>query len=80
MLNGKFRGKDVGRARTLEVRGRHEGGPETEAESLAAEGCMARSNGHCMTMGTASTMACMAEALGMQLPGSAAIRTGRAAT
>lgn len=33
---------------------------------------MARSNGHCMTMGTASTMACMAEALGMQLPGSAA--------
>ena len=32
---------------------------------------MARSNGHCMTMGTASTMACMAEALGMQLPGSA---------
>ncbi len=34
---------------------------------------MSRSNGHCMTMGTASTMACMAEALGMQLPGSAAI-------
>jgi dihydroxyacid dehydratase/phosphogluconate dehydratase len=33
---------------------------------------MARSNGHCMTMGTASTMACLAEALGMQLPGSAA--------
>ena len=32
---------------------------------------MSRSNGHCMTMGTASTMACMAEALGMQLPGSA---------
>ena len=30
---------------------------------------MARSNGHCMTMGTASTMASMAEALGMQLPG-----------
>ena len=33
---------------------------------------MSRSNGHCMTMGTASTMACMAEALGMQLPGSVA--------
>ena len=33
---------------------------------------MARSCGHCMTMGTASTMACMAETLGMQLPGSAA--------
>jgi L-arabonate dehydrase len=34
---------------------------------------MSRSNGHCMTLGTASTMACMAEALGLQLPGSAAI-------
>ena len=33
---------------------------------------MARSWGHCMTMGTASTMACVAEALGMSLPGSAA--------
>jgi dihydroxy-acid dehydratase len=43
----------------------------TQAECFVAEGCMSRSNGHCMTMGTASTMACMAEALGMQLPGSA---------
>ena len=34
---------------------------------------MSRSNGHCMTMGTASTMACMAEALGLQMTGSAAI-------
>jgi dihydroxyacid dehydratase/phosphogluconate dehydratase len=34
---------------------------------------MSRSAGHCMTMGTASTMACMAEALGMSLPGAAAI-------
>jgi dihydroxy-acid dehydratase len=47
-------------------------GRMTEEECFFAEGCMARSNGHCMTMGTASTMACMAEALGMQLPGSAA--------
>ena len=43
-------------------------------EQLAeVEGCIARSNGHCMVMGTASTMASMAEALGMTLPGSAAI-------
>ena len=43
-------------------------------EQLAeVEGCIARSNGHCMVMGTASTMAAMAEALGMTLPGSAAI-------
>ena len=34
---------------------------------------MSRSAGHCMTMGTASTMACMAESLGMTLPGNAAI-------
>jgi dihydroxy-acid dehydratase len=43
----------------------------TEQECAFAEGCMARSNGHCMTMGTASTMASMAEALGLQLPYSA---------
>ena len=40
---------------------------------LEAESCMSRSDGHCMTMGTASTMACMVEALGMTLPGAAAI-------
>ena len=34
---------------------------------------MSRSNGHCMTMGTASTMACVTEALGLTLPGAAAI-------
>src|SRR5260370_9930839 len=44
----------------------------TQAECVIAESGMARSCGHCMTMGTASTMACLAEALGMQLPGSAA--------
>jgi dihydroxy-acid dehydratase len=38
-----------------------------------AESCMHRSHGHCMTMGTASTMACMVEALGMGMPGNAAI-------
>jgi len=40
---------------------------------FAAEAGMGRSKGHCMTMGTASTMACMVEALGMALPGNAAI-------
>ena len=38
-----------------------------------AEACMSRSAGHCMTMGTASTMACMVEALGLALPQNAAI-------
>jgi dihydroxy-acid dehydratase len=73
MLNGKFRGEDVGSGTHVwKFESEVMAGRMTEAECLAAEGCMARSNGHCMTMGTASTMACMAEALGMQLPGSAA--------
>jgi L-arabonate dehydrase len=42
-------------------------------EFTAAESCMHRSQGHCMTMGTASTMACMVESLGMSLPENAAI-------
>jgi dihydroxy-acid dehydratase len=46
-------------------------GTVTLAEFHQAESAMHRSHGHCMTMGTASTMACLAEALGMQLPGSA---------
>lgn len=67
MLNGKFRGEDIGSGTHVwkfeeEVRA----GRMTEAECGFAESCMSRSNGHCMTMGTASTMACMAEALGMQ--------------
>jgi dihydroxy-acid dehydratase len=73
MLSGKFRGEDVGSGTHVwKFEAEVKAGRMTEAECLAAEGCMARSNGHCMTMGTASTMACMAEALGMQLPGSAA--------
>lgn len=45
----------------------------SQEDFTAAEACMSRSRGHCNTMGTASTMACMAEALGMTLPGNAAI-------
>jgi dihydroxy-acid dehydratase len=48
-------------------------GQMTREEFFAAESCMHRSKGHCMTMGTASTMASMVEALGMSLPGNAAI-------
>ena len=40
----------------------------TEAEFEEIENSMSRSNGHCMTMGTASTMACVTEALGLTLP------------
>jgi L-arabonate dehydrase len=45
----------------------------SQEEFTAAESCMHRSKGHCMTMGTASTMASMVEALGVSLPGNAAI-------
>ena len=45
----------------------------SEEEWCEMESCMSRSAGHCMVMGTASTMASMAEALGMTLPGNAAI-------
>jgi dihydroxy-acid dehydratase len=73
MLNGKYQGTDVGSGTDLwKFEQELVAGRMTEQECNVAEGCMARSNGHCMTMGTASTMACLAEALGMQLPGSAA--------
>jgi dihydroxy-acid dehydratase len=72
MLSGKYQGTDVGSG-TAVWRWEEDllAGRMTEDECAFAEGCMARSNGHCMTMGTASTMASMAEALGMQLPYSA---------
>jgi len=72
MLNGKYQGTDVGSGTSV-WRFEEEllAGRMTAQECVFAEGCMARSNGHCMTMGTASTMASMAEALGMQLPYSA---------
>ncbi len=73
MLNGKFRGEDVGSGTHVwKFEAELAAGRMTQAECVIAESGMARSCGHCMTMGTASTMACMAETLGMQLPGSAA--------
>jgi L-arabonate dehydrase len=74
MLNGKFRGCDIGSGTAVWrfTQDLH-AGRMTQEDYAAAESGMSRSNGHCMTMGTASTMACMAEALGLQLTGSAAI-------
>jgi len=74
MLNGKFRGQDIGSGTNVwsfseDVRA----GKMSLADFMDAEACMSRSAGHCMTMGTASTMASMVEALGMGLPGNAAI-------
>jgi dihydroxy-acid dehydratase len=72
MLNGKFRGADVGSGTHVwKFEQELAAGRMTQEECVAAESAMARSCGHCMTMGTASTMACIAETLGLQLPGSA---------
>jgi dihydroxy-acid dehydratase len=74
MLNGRFKGECLGsgsfnwmvKEKTLVEN-------YTEQDIYEAEVGVARSQGHCMTMGTASTMACMVEALGLTLPGAAAI-------
>ena len=74
MLNGRFKGECLGsgsfnwmvKEKTLVEN-------YTAEDILEAEIGVARSAGHCMTMGTASTMACMVEALGLTLPGAAAI-------
>ncbi len=74
MLNGKFRGQDIGSGTHVwkfseEVRC----GQMSPDDFRDAEAGMSRSAGHCMTMGTASTMACLVEALGIALPTNAAI-------
>ncbi|SCK08926.1 IlvD/Edd family dehydratase [Vogesella sp. LIG4] len=74
MLNGKFRGKDVGSGTGVWMMSEMvRGGQMSMEEFVASESCMHRSKGSCMTMGTASTMASMVEALGMSLPENAAI-------
>ena len=74
MLNGEFRGKAIGSGTDVwkfsdDVRA----GRMSVEEYQEAEACMSRSDGHCNTMGTASTMACMVESLGLGLPSNAAI-------
>ena len=74
MLNGKFRGKDIGSGTGVwQMSEMVRAGEMTMDEFTEAESCMHRSKGSCMTMGTASTMASMVEALGMALPENAAI-------
>ncbi|NKW91895.1 dihydroxy-acid dehydratase [Rhodobacteraceae bacterium R_SAG9] len=74
MLNGKFKGKDIGSGTDVwkfseEVRA----GEMTLQDFMNAESGMSRSAGVCMTMGTASTMASLVEAMGMALPTNAAL-------
>ncbi len=74
MLNGRLDGESLGACTdcyrfTLE----HKAGNISDADLEIAENAICRSDGHCMVMGTASTMASIAEAIGMALPGNAAI-------
>ena len=74
MLSGKYRGTDIGSGtNTWSMSEDLRAGKITRDEFHEAESCMHRSHGHCMTMGTASTMASMVEALGVGMPGNAAI-------
>jgi len=73
MLNGKFRGCDVGSGTSVwQFSEAVKAGEMTLADFMSAESGMSRSPGHCMTMGTASTMASMVESLGIGLPENAA--------
>jgi L-arabonate dehydrase len=74
MLNGRFRGEQIGSGTDVwkfseDVRS----GAMPLCDFQEAESCMSRSAGHCMTMGTASTMASVVEAMGIGLPMNAAI-------
>jgi dihydroxy-acid dehydratase len=74
MLNGRFRDQTIGSGTHVwKFDTMVRSGEMSMQDFMDAEACMSRSVGHCMTMGTASTMASMVEALGMGLPSNAAI-------
>jgi len=74
MLNGRYKGECVGSGSfNWLIKEKQMVENYSAADILEMEIGVARSQGHCMTMGTASTMACMVEALGLTLPGAAAI-------
>ena len=74
MLNGKYRGTDIGSGTSVwRLTEEYRAGTLSRDALTEAETCMSRSSGHCMTMGTASTMACIVEAMGLQFAGTAAI-------
>ena len=74
MLNGHHQGKTIGSGTGVwQLDADLSAGKITEEDFIEAEISMSRSKGNCMTMGTASTMGSMVEALGMSLPNNAAI-------
>lgn len=74
MLNGRYKGQTIGSGTHVwKFDEDMKTGKMTQEDCEYAESCMSRSIGHCMTMGTASTMACMVESLGLTLSGASAI-------
>jgi dihydroxy-acid dehydratase len=74
MLRGVYKGTYIGSGtNTISMSEQLRSGQITREEYHEAESCMHRSQGHCMTMGTASTMACLVEALGVGMPNNASI-------
>lgn len=73
MLAGRFHGKKIGTSDLWRFAEAYKMGEMSQAEFIAAEASMARSQGHCAVMGTASTMAAMVESLGLALPDNATI-------
>lgn len=73
MLTGKYCGSDIGTSDVWRFSEANRIGHMSNEAMTIAEACMCRSRGHCAVMGTASTMACMVEALGISLPENAAI-------
>lgn len=73
MLNGRYKGQTIGSGTHVwKFDEDMKTGKMTQEECEFAESCMSRSIGHCMTMGTASTMAVMVESLGLTLSGASA--------
>ncbi len=73
MLTGHYKGKEIGTSDVWRFNDAIRSGQMSEDQLAEAESSMCRSRGHCAVMGTASSMACMVEALGLTLPGNAAI-------
>lgn len=73
MLTGRFKGKSISTSDVWRFSEANRLGQMDDMEMTLAEAGMCRSDGHCAVMGTASTMACMVESLGLSLPGNAAI-------
>ena len=69
MLNGKYQGKDIGSGTDVwKFSEAVRAGELSEQAFFRAESGMSRSRGVCMTMGTASTVSCLVEAMGLSLP------------